>query len=225
MPQKQSIKIDNLQAGVGEKIFDFVNITDRLGTISQLPVGIINGAGWSAIGGENKASGKLASAAAISGVDFDWLNQFGLTTVASTIKRYTGPQLPTVTVSMFIVSYDNNSASSVHDAIRGLYRGVMPEGQGQSIFSFAISKNGNNPNANALKAPLGYNPASPNKNTITVQVGNTFTATNLLMSSSNIVPSLELNSECKPLYATVDVTLTPSTALYHADLMKWYGIK
>jgi hypothetical protein len=43
MLKKNSIRIENLEAQVGEKIFGFVDVQDSLGTISQLPVGIVNG--------------------------------------------------------------------------------------------------------------------------------------------------------------------------------------
>jgi hypothetical protein len=41
--KKEVIKIVNLEAKIGEKVFGFIDVKDTFGTISQLPVGIING--------------------------------------------------------------------------------------------------------------------------------------------------------------------------------------
>jgi hypothetical protein len=38
-----SVKIENLEAKKGEKVFGFVDVKDNFGTIAQLPVGIIKG--------------------------------------------------------------------------------------------------------------------------------------------------------------------------------------
>jgi hypothetical protein len=41
--KKEAMRILNLEAKGGEKVFGFVDVKDTFGTISQLPVGIING--------------------------------------------------------------------------------------------------------------------------------------------------------------------------------------
>lgn len=141
-------------------------------------------------------------------------------TILDTTQNYITAQIPVFNVSFYVIA--TSSMKNPMDEVMRLYEAIYPEKVNSTLIKYHW---GYTPNAlgsdNGSVVDLEGQGSATN-GTVILTIGQWFRAFNMLIKNVNITYSESLTPDHKPLYAKVNLTLTPRRLPYAKEFIQMF---